>query len=268
MTKGVIRYFNLWKHISTPFEYILNRGKRHKRSLIFTTKPYPIRFQVPASLYLVFKELFMADVYKIDKLAKSLPSNPVIVDVGANAGFFIIQLLSKIEKGMVYAYEPIQANVDTFRSAVRENYKLQQCVQLFPLAVTGEATSCLELFAEEDVKTQVVASRFADFDQNNTHKLIVPCISLGEIIEQNNLDRIDLLKLDCEGSEYDIIYNTSPGLLQRVHRMWIEVHNVDQENNNIESIEPYLQSLGYTTKKDQINYFCYALEAVRGNTKN
>ena len=35
-----------------------------------------------------FKEIFMEDFYEADKLMKKLPPNPLVIDVGANAGFF------------------------------------------------------------------------------------------------------------------------------------------------------------------------------------
>ena len=101
---GISRYFRLWNHIANPAEYIVRKGERHQRDLNFTTRPLPVHFRVSAALYQVFKELFMADVYEIDALVKTLPTNPVVIDIGANAGFFDVQLLSKIDRATIYAY--------------------------------------------------------------------------------------------------------------------------------------------------------------------
>ncbi|WP_461115706.1 FkbM family methyltransferase [Spirosoma jeollabukense] len=49
----------------------------------------------------------------------------------------------------------------------------------------------------------------------------------------NDLQTIDLLKMDFEGSEYDILYHTAPGLIRRVRQLAIEVHNLDDDRNNI-----------------------------------
>jgi FkbM family methyltransferase len=260
---GVRRYFRLWDHIKNPAEYVIRKGERHRRDLLFTTRPLPIHFRVSAALYQVFKEIFMADVYEIDELVRTLPAPPVVIDVGANAGFFAIQLLSKIDKAIIYAYEPMPANVRTLHYTLQQNPRLQQSVRLFQMAVTGQPLDQLDLFAEAEENNQVVASRFAGFNQNNTQKITVPCITLTDIIKQNDLQSVDLLKLDCEGSEYDIIYNTPPELIRRIRKMVIEVHDLDKDRNNIGAFNAYIQSLGYTTTHEPINAFCHAMEAVR-----
>ncbi|MFD2572893.1 FkbM family methyltransferase [Spirosoma soli] len=242
---------------------MFRKGERRTRNLSFTTKPLPVRFQVSDSLYQVFKEIFMADVYEIDALALQLPAQPVVIDVGANAGFFDIQLLSKIEKATIYAYEPMPANVKTLQHTLDQNPRLQQNIKLFQMAVTGLPLDKLDLFAEAEENSQVVASRFAEFNENNTHKLTVSCVTLTDIIQKNDLQSIDLLKLDCEGSEYDIIYNTAPELIKRIRKMVIEVHDLDKEQNNINVFNQYVQSLGYTTTHEPINSFCHAMEAIR-----
>lgn len=261
--KGISRYVRLWKHISNPGEYMLHKGDRHKRDLVFTTKPLPIHFRVPHRLYLVFKELFMVDVYEIDTLVRDLPAVPVIIDIGANAGFFGIQLLSKIREATIYAYEPMPANVKTLRQTIQQNRRLEQSIQLFPVAVTGKPHQQLDLFAEAEENNQVVASVFADFNANNTEKITVPCTTLTDIILHHKLQSIDLLKLDCEGSEYDILYHTDPQLIRRINKMVIEVHDLDNDQNNIDAFDAFVQSLGYTTTHVTINSFCHALEAVR-----
>ncbi|RIV22588.1 FkbM family methyltransferase [Fibrisoma montanum] len=260
---GISRYFRLWRHIANPTEYVLRRGDRHKRDLVFTTRPLPVRFQVPASLYQVFKEIFMADVYEIDTLVRDLPMKPVVIDVGANAGFFDIQLLSKIGQATIYAYEPMPANVQTFQQTLQQNAPLQQSVRLFQMAVTGKPLDQLDLYAEAAEKSQVVASAFAGFNGNNTQRITVPCVTLADIIRNNGLESVDLLKLDCEGSEYDIIYNTDPDLVRCIQKMVVEVHNLDKDRNNIDTFNAYLRSLGFDTTYSPINSFCYALEAVR-----
>ncbi len=265
--RGLRRYARLWQHIANPGEYLLHKKDRQHRDFQFTTRPLPIAFRVPNSLYLVFKEIFMTDVYEIDTLVQQLPEKPVIIDIGANVGFFGIQLLSKIETGTIYAYEPMPANVEMLRETMNRNPRLAKCLTIHQRAVTGKPVETVDLFAEAEGDSQVVASVFSGFNDNNTHRLTVPAITLGDIIRQNNLQQIDLLKLDCEGSEYDIIYNTDPALIQRITRMAVEVHDLDTKQNNVGYFASYLQKLGYKTTHVPINSFCHALEAVRVERK-
>lgn len=260
---GLRRYARLWQHIANPGEYLFHKSDRHQRDFQFTTRPLPIMFRVPNSLYLVFKEIFMTDVYEIDTLVKQLPPEPVIIDIGANVGFFGIQLLAKIDRATIYAYEPMPANVRMLRETMTRNPRLAGCLSLYQKAVTGKPLPTIDLFAEAEEASQVVASVIPNFNDNNTHRITVSCITLAEIIQQNNLQTIDLLKVDCEGSEYDIFYNTDPELLRRCTRMTVEVHDLDTEQNNVGYFSDYLRRLGYQTSHSPINSFCHALDAVR-----
>lgn len=258
---GIKRYFRLLKHVQNPAEYFFHKQERKNRSLHFVTKPNPIHFEVPESLYQVFKEIFMADVYEIDTLAMQLPQNPVVVDIGANAGFFDFILLSKLPQARIYAFEPMPANVQRLNDTIQENDSVNKQISVYQMAVTGVEKEYLEIFAEDTSDNQVVASIFSGFNKSNTKGIRVPCISLETILRKHNLDKIDVLKMDCEGSEYEIIYKTNPQLIQKIKRMVVEVHDIDDKENNIKAFTGYLQELGFKIKYEPINSFCYALEA-------
>ncbi len=62
--KGFDRYKQLHKNIANWQEYVFRKGERTKRPLKFITRPNAIRFEVPVSIYPIFKEIFMEDVYR------------------------------------------------------------------------------------------------------------------------------------------------------------------------------------------------------------
>jgi FkbM family methyltransferase len=261
--KGIKRYINLWKNIENAGEYIFHKNERHTRSLRFTTKPTPIHFEVPGSLYQVFKEIFMEDVYSIENLVNKLPANPVIVDIGANAGFFDILLLSKIKSAKILAFEPLASNTNFVDKVIAENAFMKQYISLYQAAVTGIEKESIDLYMEDTDDNQVVASVFEGFNKDNLKKTTVPCFSLTRIVKDNRLTKIDLLKMDCEGSEYDIIYNTAPEIVQLATHIAIEVHDVDDKTYNFASLKKYLESLSYSITSTPINNFCYAVDATR-----
>ena len=259
---GYKRYINLFKNISNPQEYLFKKSKRHKEVLKFITKPNRIVFTVPDSLYQVFKEIFMQDVYNIEELANTLPKYPVIIDIGANAGFFNFILLSKIKEAKIFSYEPLLANIQYFNSVIEENKSIKPFLSINQLAVTGKEKEYIELFMADNTKSQVVASIFDNFAVENKSKIKVPCISLSKIINDNNLRTIDLLKIDCEGSEYDIIYNTPTQVLTKANHIALEVHNIDDETYNFTYLKQYLESLNYAISFSPINNFCFSVNAV------
>ncbi|MFZ1527965.1 MAG: FkbM family methyltransferase [Ferruginibacter sp.] len=261
--KGKRRYIKLLQNIQNPGEYLFNKGKRTERELNFVTKPNAISFPVPESLYQVFKEIFMEDVYDIGHLLKRLPPNPVVIDIGANAGFFDILLLSKIRSARIFAYEPLPSNTAYIEKVMEKNPFMKQQVSLHQKAVTGTEKDELVLYMEDTEDNQVVASVFDGFNKENLKKTVLPAISLTKIITENDLQKIDLLKMDCEGSEYDILRNSAPEILNRARFMSIEVHDVDDKENNFASLKKYLEGLHYSLSYAPINNFCYAVEAVK-----
>jgi FkbM family methyltransferase len=259
-SQGLWRYRNLFQNVGNPFEYLFDKFHDRGRTLHFVTKPNKLAFDVPASLFQVFKEIFMADVYNIRALARVLPDDPLVIDIGANAGFFDILLLSKTKNAQIYAYEPLSSNIEHMRSVASSNRRFDKSVSINPLAVTGAACEMLRLYAQDTDDNQVVASSLKDFSSDNTKELWVPAISFADIMSGMPRTKVDLLKMDCEGSEYEIILNTPPDIVCRIEKMLIEVHNIDN-HYNIHTFSQYLRQLGYDVSFTPINGFCYALEA-------
>ncbi|WP_165758872.1 FkbM family methyltransferase [Niastella yeongjuensis] len=230
----------------------------------FTTRGNPIHFRVPSTgLYLVFKEIFVTDFYDIDNLVKKLPAKPLIIDIGANAGYFNMILFSKVKDATVYAYEPIPVNYELFKKNISINPGLEKQIHLFNKAVTGTPTESVELFMEHSADNSVIASIYSDFDQQNKYSLKVPGISLEEIINGNGFSHIDLLKVDCEGSEYPIIYETPAAAWSKVDRLTIEVHNLDDDKRNHKYLGQFLQKQGFDVQSQFVHANCYVLDAVR-----
>jgi hypothetical protein len=50
-------------------------------------------------------------------------------------------------------------------------------------------------------------------------------VSLASIPARYNVERIDLLKLDCEGAEYDILIGSDPAVLEKIDRIVMEYHD-------------------------------------------
>ncbi len=138
---------------------------------------------------------------------------------------------------------------------------MKRQMQVFAEAVTGNLNGQLELYVESSDYNSEIASVFADFDNRNTKKISVPCRTLEQVIKDAELPWIDLLKMDCEGSEYDILYNTPVSSLQKIKRIAAEVHDLDTEKRNVKSMAAFLQKLGYTIQYWPLHNSCYYLQA-------
>ncbi len=264
--RTITRYRNLVRNIRNWPLYFTRKLQKGYEGLSFVTRGNPMRFRVPSwALYQVFKEIFVSDFYDIDNLLKKIPPRPLVVDIGANAGYFNMLLFSKIADATVYAYEPIPSNYALFQQNIALNPALGDRIHLFNKAVTGTPQEAVELFMETDTANSVIASVFSDFDRQNQFTLRVPAISLGQILGESQIEHVDLLKIDCEGSEYPIIYETPLSCWGKISVMTIEVHDLDKEQRNVGYLARYLESLGYEVVSVPAQSNCHTLEAIRRN---
>ncbi len=260
---GVQRYFKLLQNVSNPWSYWQDKIKPASE-IAFITRPNRITVRVPKRLMLIFKEIFLSDVYAIDDLKKNLSENSVVVDIGANVGFFSMLVLSKVKVKKVFAFEPIPSNLEIFQRTIAANPILQNSLVLTQAAVTGKPQSHLELHLDGTNELTENASVFSGFESTHSVKINVPSITFSEIFQKHKLEQIDFLKMDCEGSEFDIIYNTDPILLKRIKKMMVEVHDIEgDKKNNVDYFSNYIKSLGFTSTFERLSKRSHVLIAHR-----
>ena len=263
-TRTLARYRNLFANIANWPHYFLAKRQPGFAPRRFVTTRNALRFEVTSiALYAVFKEIFLEDFYTIRALAKALPRNPVVIDVGANAGYFCLLLFSKRPDAQAYAYEPIPENHELFTKHLAWNPSMARQLRLHHAAVTGRPVESVELFREPDQDQSVTASVFKDFATHNRASVRVPAVTLASIMYDNKLTRVDLLKLDCEGSEYPIVYDTPAELWPAIQSIFLEVHDLDNDRRNVGAITRFLEAQGYRCSHEAAKNGCWALVARR-----
>tara|TARA_R110000796_G_scaffold74374_1_gene167215 strand:- start:177806 stop:178087 length:282 start_codon:yes stop_codon:yes gene_type:complete len=69
----------------------------------------------------------------------------------------------------------------------------------------------------------------------------LPCLT---VLRSNNIGNVDLLKLDCEGSEYAILYTMSDKDLAKISMMSNETHYGNDFSENHSLLVKYLKLKG------------------------
>ena len=143
---------------------------------------------------------------------------PVAVDIGANVGGFCIYARNNFQK--IYAFEPEAMNYAVLRS-VKEHYQLDN-VEIFNTAVYGKSNTELSLRSYSGNHSKEVTC--AEFEHKEFSAIGQKCetISLADMMEALDLDRINYLKMDCEGSEYEILENFED--YHKISLIALEIH--------------------------------------------
>jgi len=159
------------------------------------------------------------DIYKTTRIKEG----DTVVDVGANIGIFTI-LASKLvgNEGRVYAIEPDKENYELLRKNLELN-KIKN-VRSFNIAL-GKKNEKRKLFKS---KENPGAHSFYPIKNSSEFK-IIDVISFDNLIKKNKIKKINFLKMDCEGAEYEILFNLSENNLKNIKNISMEVHNTKEK---------------------------------------
>jgi FkbM family methyltransferase len=163
----------------------------------------------------------------------------LIVDIGAGIGDFTVLAAQSAGRGTVLAFEPFP---DSYR-LLDQNLKLNGCtnVRIQPMAVSGySGLQSIGVVAGDPLQTTTHVAR------QQGGAIAVPSVSLESILNQLRPNVCDLVKMDCEGAEFDILLSSPSEVVQRIRRIVLEYH--DWPPNSHVTLVDRLISLGYCVK--------------------
>src|SRR5690606_32618458 len=114
--------------------------------------------------------------------------------------YFSLYMLSRFSGARVFAFEPMPMNFTLLNRYRKENPNLD-------FNPVNKAVGAKEetLVLNYDARDEFTTSATVFDTQVQPDKIEVECTTLAGIFQANKLEKIDFLKLDCEGSEYGII---------------------------------------------------------------
>ena len=240
-----MRYYNLLRNISNWWLYLLVKfGMTSADPLLFRTRE-GVAMEVPRRLLQTFKEIFMDECY-LKGMEMPVPAKPVILDVGANAGYFSFFAASRFPGARIVACEPVPANFALLDLNRKLNPRIR--MECLPVAVAGHSGEATLAFDPDDSFT-TSATILRNQDGGRTGLLRVSAGTIPDILSQCGLERLDLLKMDCEGSEYDVLYNCPEEFLSGISQIAMEVHKGSEAGQDMDSLETYLNGAGFTTRR-------------------
>jgi FkbM family methyltransferase len=187
---------------------------------------------------IVFNEIWDEKIYENDFTIKE---GMIVLDIGANQGFFSLYAASK--GAHVISVEPEKRNYKILTQNIRNN-NLQDKIRPFQYAVTGHNGWTL-LFARDfdefAASAMVTTSKefLSNISKGNDPPEIqkVRGITLDKLLSEAETAEIDLLKIDCEGAELIILKNASPQSLVKIKNIVMETHNVYAERDLVFAVK-------------------------------
>jgi FkbM family methyltransferase len=191
--------------------------------------------------------------YPYAVLKEKLPLQSVVLDIGAHIGAFTVYLQGQRPDLRVYALEPAADNFDLLAANLKLNDLAE--VKAFPEAMTGGETQVFLSTAGSDSN----AYHLSESGQS------VSGIGLDDFLSREKIGQVNLLKMDCEGAEYDILSGSRH--LHLISSIIMEYHKQGEERNDVYLVN-LLEAQGFILRwrrdlSDRSRGLLYFVRAVK-----
>lgn len=158
--------------------------------------------------------------------------NPkVVIDIGANVGFFSLLIKKIFPKSELYSIEPIPE----IHKLLKKNLGNYKKIKTYNFAISNKKGILKMVFDRNNPGTSAIA------DQG---KITVKTITLDEFITKYNISQIDLLKIDTEGHEKEVL-ESGKKALSKTKYLFIEITIEDNNSYTLPEVMCMLKGNGY-----------------------
>jgi FkbM family methyltransferase len=170
--------------------------------------------EIQLSIHATLSEHFMDKKYGgyVD-----VEKGDVVMDIGFNYGVFCLRALNN-GASKVYGFEP---NIDAYEVS-KKVYIDKEKVELFNFAVGGENKKV----SFRQSLSSLTSSTFGDVEDYKA-SYDINCIKLTDFLFFHKIKKIDFLKVDCEGSEYEIFESIPDEIFSTIKKIHVEYHYND-----------------------------------------
>lgn len=224
---------------------------RHKFVLYFPLFAY---LQHTGDLFNLYYDYYFKDFTHFFKRKFTFNENDIVVDIGAHIGTFSIPLAMN-NPIRVFAIEPDRINSNYLRRNIEVNSldNRMVAIQKAIFSTTGESE-----FVEGDASTRGTLSTTA-FSRmvSSNNRYTVETATFRDILKSYNIDKIKLLKIDCEGAEYDIMKGFDSNIFSMIENIFIEIHQVGDKDNDPQELIRFIKSHGFAGDGNALDNGCF-----------
>ncbi len=187
----------------------------------------------------ILKEVWIRNIY--DKHGIFVEKGDTIIDIGAQVGMFSVYASERSQSGNVYAFEPFIENYE--RLARHKAINNKQNIFIYNEGVSS-TEGIQTLYLSPDNNT---GGHSLHLKNHSDKKVDIRTIRLADFCARHNINRIDFLKMDCEGAEFDILFSDE-AILQKVNKLIMECHPFN--NNKVATMVELLERNGFAVIRE------------------
>jgi|6_EtaG_2_1085325.scaffolds.fasta_scaffold15591_4 FkbM family methyltransferase len=195
-----------------------------------------------------------------------LQKDSIIIDGGVCIGEFIHELanLTDISQFTIIGFEPSKTNIESLAETFKGSH-----VQIEAKAIVGKNFPDKTLFYEYKNAGLEEWGNVIDYHGPAARArgakevtYLVETVTIEKIFSIYNIPRIDYLKLDIEGAEFDIVRTMTQEIANKVYQISMEVHDEEQNPSrsraaSVNLLNDGLVKLGYETHFEKGELYGY-----------
>ena len=182
---------------------------------------------------------------------QNINTGDTIIDVGAHIGEYTL-LGAKLvgDKGLIISVEPDHDSVISLKkNIILNNFKNYLILE----KAVGEKIETKSLYKVNEEDVYGYLDPYVENKKLKKHSEI-EVTTIDSIVLSNNINTINLLKIDVEGFEYEVLLGCNDTLKKnKIKKIIIELHPsyLQSKGDNEELIHTFLKEHGFETKKIQ-----------------
>src|SRR3989344_3374595 len=235
----VMALFKNWPEVL--FSFLRNKSceMRMRNSVIFQAAQK--KTAVP-----VIAEIWMQKIYGDLGEFRRTPS-PTVIDIAAHIGAFTLLALWSLPQARVFSFEPDPVNYEYLKRNIERNNFASRGTVVNKAVMKDRTPRVLYSPATHSPSGTLFPPRGAQGDFSQTH---VECLTLVDIFDAFKIDSCDLLKIDCQGGEYEILMNTPETYFPQIKSIILEYH-LNIRNYSPDMLVAFLEKHGYEVVRNR-----------------
>lgn len=239
----MLKFFNNNKELFKILDKQILKNKYKYYLLKLAPKGYEVSIQLTNNLKYklrgrstdktILKEVWLINLY--NQFGVKVEEGDTVVDIGAHVGIFSTYASELSKTGKVYSFEPFIDNYNRLKlhkslnnksNIITTNCGIDGDTGKKVLYVHSKNSGANSLLKGKDIKKEIE----------------IETIKLSDFCEKEKIDKIDFLKVDCEGAEYGI-FEKDESFLKIVDKIIMETHPF--EGKSVFTILDTLKKYGF-----------------------
>ncbi|MFA7192126.1 MAG: FkbM family methyltransferase [Candidatus Paceibacterota bacterium] len=177
---------------------------------------------------------FKNDGDKTLRLNYELNESSVVVDVGGYEGQWASDIFAKY-CSTILIFEPVKSFADKIKARFRSNSK----IKVYDIGLSNQ---------DKDINISLLGDSSSIYKEDSNSEYI-KIVDSSKFFNDNNIQYIDLMKINIEGSEYELLENLiSSGFIKKIKNIQVQFHDfVPNAKDRMTKIQKELSKTHHTT---------------------